>query len=79
MGLTYETPPEAAGGGAMSYDERTRTTRVSDDGSRLVTVERWLDRQVSPPRWRSKNWTRKLNANDREYYRQRAAKEEPAS
>jgi hypothetical protein len=41
-------------------DERTRTERISDDGTHLIIVERWLDRQVSPPRWRSKNWRRKL-------------------
>ena len=52
-------------------NERIRRTRISDDGLRLITVERWLDRQVSPPRWRSKNWNRKLKPNDVEYYRQR--------
>jgi hypothetical protein len=56
----------------MSYDERTRTTRLSDDGRRLIVVERWLDQQVQPPRWRSKNWHRTLKPNEIEYYRQRA-------
>jgi len=56
----------------VSYDERTRTTRLSDDGQRLITVERWLDRQVMPARWRSKNWNRKLKWNEVEYYRQQA-------
>ena len=52
-------------------DERTITTRLSDDGLRPITVERWLDRQMSPPRWRSKNRHRKLTPGDLEYYRQR--------
>jgi hypothetical protein len=56
----------------MSYDERTKTSRLSNDGRDLIVVERWLDRQVSPPQWRSKNWRRKLTANEIEYYRQRA-------
>jgi hypothetical protein len=54
--------------------ERTITSRLSDDGQRLVIVERWLDRQVTPPRWRSKNRTQKLSASDLEYYRQRNEK-----
>jgi hypothetical protein len=55
---------------AMSYDERTETRYVSDDGQRLIVVTRWLDQQVSPPRWRSKNDHWKLRANEREYLRQ---------
>lgn len=31
--------------------ERTITKRVSDDGERLIIIERWLDRQHSPARW----------------------------
>jgi hypothetical protein len=57
----------------MSDTERMKTTRLSDDGRRLVIVERWLDRQVMPPRWRSKNRTQKLSPGDLEYYRQRAS------
>jgi hypothetical protein len=58
----------------MSYDERTKTVRVSDDGMREIVVERWLDRQMHPPRWRSKNYSRKLSAGklsagDIEYHR----------
>jgi hypothetical protein len=56
--------------GAVMSD-RTKTTRLSDDGKRLIIVERWLDRQHSPPRWRSKNRRRKLKPNEVEYYRQR--------
>lgn len=56
---------------APGIDERTRTTRRSDNGEYLIVVERWLDRQVSPPRWRSKNWrrklTRELTRGEREY------------
>jgi excisionase family DNA binding protein len=63
--------------GTMS-EERTETTRLSDDGTRLVIVTRWLDRQVSPPRWRSKNRTRKLNAGEIEYFRQLEAIREEA-
>ena len=58
-------------------DERTETTRVSDDGTRLIIVTRWLDRQVSPPAWRSKNVSRLLppmHPDDAEYYRQLAAR-----
>jgi hypothetical protein len=51
-------------------EERTKTTRLSDDGERLIIVERWLDRQWEPPRWRSKNRHRNLKANEIEYYRQ---------
>lgn len=51
-------------------NERTRTTRVSDDRTHIVFVERWLDRQMHPPRWRSKNWTKKLQPNEVEYFRQ---------
>jgi hypothetical protein len=54
-------------------DERTVTTRLSDDGLRLIIVERWLDRQMSPPRWRSKNRHRKLSPGDLAYYRQKEA------
>jgi hypothetical protein len=54
----------------MSLEERTQTVRLSDDGERLIIVERWLDRQMHPPRWRSKNWHRKLKATEVEYYRQ---------
>jgi hypothetical protein len=54
-------------------DQRSITTRLSDDGEHLVIVERWLDRQVSPPKWRSKNRRRKLSAKEIEYYRQRSA------
>jgi hypothetical protein len=57
----------------MSYDERTRTTRLSNDGTRLIITERWLDQQVMPPRWRSKNWHRKPKANEIEYHRQRTS------
>lgn len=59
----------------MSDDERQVTSRLSDDGTHLVIVERWLDRQWEPPRWRSKNRTQKLpnlSAGDIEYHRQRA-------
>jgi hypothetical protein len=52
-------------------DERTTTRRLSDDGQRLIIVERWLDWQVSPPRWRSKNRHVKLKPGEVEYYRQR--------
>ncbi len=56
-----------------SDSERTRTTHLADDGEHLVVVERWLDGQVRPPEWRSKNWRRKLNPTDIEYYRQQRA------
>ncbi len=52
--------------------ESIKTTRVSDDGTRLVIVTRWLDRQMSPPKWRSKNRTRKLTPGEIDYFRQRA-------
>ena len=29
--------------------------RLSDDGQRWIVVERWLDTQVQPPKWRSRN------------------------
>jgi hypothetical protein len=48
-----------------------KTVRLSDDGTYEIVVERWLDRQWEPPRWRSKNYTRKLDAASVEYYRQR--------
>ena len=54
-------------------DERIETTRLSDDGRRLIIVTRWLDRQHAPPRWRSKNRHLKLKPNEIEYYRQLAA------
>jgi len=49
--------------------ERTETRRPSDDGTRIVIVTRWLDRQMSPPKWRSKNRSVKLKPNEVEYYR----------
>lgn len=55
----------------MNSDERTTTTRLSDDGRRLIIIERWLDRQMHPPRWRSKNRHLNLTPNEIEYYRQR--------
>ena len=48
----------------MTGAERTVTARLGRHGDRLVIVERWLDRQCSPPRWRSKNRTLKLNRNE---------------
>jgi hypothetical protein len=51
--------------------ERTETRRLSDDGTRIVVVTRWLDRQMSPPRWRTKNRTRKLTRGEIDYYRLR--------
>jgi hypothetical protein len=39
----------------------------------LIIVEEWLDRQVDPPRWRSKNWHRKLTLGEIEYFRQRVS------
>ena len=52
--------------------ERTITKRLSDDGTRIIIVTRWLDRQMMPPKWRSKNRHVKLKPNEIEYYRQRA-------
>jgi hypothetical protein len=57
----------------MSNDERTRTSRLSDDGKRIIIVTRWLDRQMSPPRWRSKNRHINLKPSEVDYYRQQAA------
>lgn len=54
-------------------NERSTTTRLSDDGLRLIIVERWLDRQVLPPPWRSKNRHRELPPADVGYYRQRSS------
>jgi hypothetical protein len=51
--------------------ERIETRRLSDDGKRIVTVTRWLDGQVSPPRRRSKNRTRKLTAGEIRYFEER--------
>lgn len=59
-------------------DERTRRTRVSDDGLRLIIVEEWVDRQSDPARWRSKNWHRKLKPGEVEYYRQQRASGPPS-
>jgi hypothetical protein len=58
-------------GERLITDDRTSTTRLSDDGRRLIIVERWLDWQVMPPRWRSKNRHIKLKPNEIEAYRQR--------
>jgi hypothetical protein len=55
--------------------ERTTSKRLAADGRHLVVVEKWLDRQVSPPRRRSKNYRLKLNPNEIEYYRQRAERQ----
>lgn len=54
----------------MHDDKREVITRLSDDGERLIIVERWLDQQIDPPRWRSKNWHRKLPAADVKYLRE---------
>jgi hypothetical protein len=40
--------------------ERTVERRLADDGEHWVIVERWLDRQVNPPVWRSKNRREKV-------------------
>jgi len=58
--------------------ERTETRKFSKDGTRLVIVTRWLDRQVHPPKWRTKNRTQKLSAGEREYVRQRRESESAA-
>jgi hypothetical protein len=42
----------------MTNEERRTTTRLSNDGTRLIIVERWLDRQMSPPRWRVRRGAR---------------------
>lgn len=47
---------------------------LNKDGTRIVTVERWLDRQMHPPKWRSKNRTRKLTPGEIEYFRQQQAR-----
>jgi hypothetical protein len=52
-------------------DERIETRRLSDDGTRIVIVTRWLDRQVLPPKWRSKNRTRKLTPGEIRYFQER--------
>ena len=51
---------------------RMTTTRLADDGEHLIIVERWLDTQWHPPRWRSKNRRRKLKPNEVAYYRARS-------
>jgi len=51
--------------------ERIETRRLSDDGKRIVIVTRWLDRQGTKPRWRSKNRTRKLTAGEIRYFQER--------
>jgi hypothetical protein len=61
----------------MSEDQRTRTSHISDDGRRLIIVERWLDQQVFPPRWRSKNWHRKLTSNEITYLESRTSSTPP--
>ena len=58
-------------GNSATLDERTRTRRVSKDGTRMVVIERWLDRQVSPPRRRSKNYTIKLTPGEIRYFQER--------
>ena len=50
-------------------DERTVTKRLSDDGTRIIVVTRWLDTQMMPPKWRSKNDSIKLKPNEIDYYR----------
>ena len=71
------SPPDAlpAEAGQEHFHRQSRTTqkRLSDDGKRLIIVERWLDQQVMPPRWRSKNRHVKLTPNEIVYYRQQAA------
>ena len=53
--------------------ERAITKRLSKDGTRMVVITRWLDRQMSPPKWRSKNHHVKLRPSEIEYCRQQAA------
>jgi hypothetical protein len=55
-----DLPSRAPRGGEGDMNERTRTEYVYPDGTYKVVVERWLDRQVDPPRWRSKNYRVKL-------------------
>jgi hypothetical protein len=65
-----------------SEDELERLERVADDGQHIIVVERWLDRQVHPPKWRSKNHRRpipKPTKADHLYFAQQAAdRNEPA-
>jgi hypothetical protein len=58
-------------------EERVETRYLNRDGTRIVVVTHWLDRQVSPPRWRSKNRTIKLKPGELEYFLQRES--EPAA
>jgi hypothetical protein len=53
--------------------KRIETRWLSDDGKRIIIVTRWLDRQMSPQRWRSKNRHINLKPNEVDYYRQQAA------
>jgi hypothetical protein len=48
--------------------ERFVTKRLSEDGRRIVVIERWYDRQLAPPRWRSKNRHVKLTPGEVEYF-----------
>jgi hypothetical protein len=60
-------------------EERTVERRLSKDGTRWVIVERWLDRQLVPPRWRSKNRTVRLSRGERLYFEERRNKETPTA
>jgi hypothetical protein len=62
-----------------SSGERTQSRRLSDDGRRIIVVERWLDRQTSPTRWRTRNWHRKLKANEVAYFAELAERRERES
>ena len=53
-------------------DERTVERYPSKDGTRIVVVTRWLDRQTHPPRKRTKVETQKLNRHEILYFEERA-------
>ena len=45
--------------------------RLSDDGQRWIVVERWLDTQVQPPKWRSRNSHYPLTKSELLYFAKR--------
>ena len=45
--------------------------RLSDDGQRWLVVERWLDTQVQPPKWRSRNSDYPLTKSELLYFAER--------
>ena len=61
-----------------SNSERLVYRRLADDNQHWIVIERWLDWQVYPPRWRSKNYRLRLTNSETSGYWRRPGRKNGA-